>query len=84
MPMPTLGNAQEAFDSTMLAFTEALEEIDPEAAQALAQWNLEVAEKKKTVAGFSTSYDPGVQLHVGVRFEDGLSHYFAKSLAPVT
>jgi hypothetical protein len=80
--MPKLNNAQEAFDATMMAMVEVLEEVNPEAARDLAQWNLEVLQKEEAVASFATSFDPGVRFHIGVRFEGSdSSMYFDKSLA---
>jgi hypothetical protein len=38
-----LSNAQEAFDTTMMAYSEILTEVNPEVAKEFALWNVEVA-----------------------------------------
>ena len=64
-----LSNAQEAFDTTMMAYSEILTEVNPEVAKEFALWNVEVAQEQKPVSRFSSSYDPGRKFEVIAHFE---------------
>lgn len=67
--MTKLSNAQEAFDAAMLAMNEVLEEVKPEAARELAQWNLDIAQAGQEVTRFSTSFDPGNKFEAIAHFD---------------
>jgi hypothetical protein len=67
--MLKLSNAQEAFDTTMMAYSEILTEINPEVAKEFALWNVEVAQEQAPVTRFSSSYDPGKKFEVIAHFD---------------
>jgi hypothetical protein len=79
--MPKLSNAQEAFDTTMMAYSEILSEINPEVAKEFALWNVEVAQEQKPVSRFSSSYDPGRKFEVIAHFDGEPQKHFEADLS---